>query len=73
MPPTPADFAKRIADILQSVQLLPDEAKAPILHYRRTVAEISGALGYVWLKTINPQHSTGSRYPGAVQGSETCW
>src|SRR5438132_2536168 len=47
MPPTPADFAKRIKGILRSVQLLPDEAKAPILHYRRTVADISGSLGYV--------------------------
>jgi hypothetical protein len=47
MPPSPADFAKRIKGILRSVQLLPDEAKAPILHYRRTVADISGLLGYV--------------------------
>ena len=30
-PPTPADYAARIKGILQSVQLLPDEAKAPIL------------------------------------------
>jgi hypothetical protein len=47
MPPSPDDFARRITGILQSVQLLPDEAKAPILHYRRTVADIWGALGYV--------------------------
>ncbi len=47
MAPTQADFAKRIKGILRSVQLLPDEAKAPILHYRRTVADISGSLGYV--------------------------
>src|SRR5262249_36942331 len=33
--------------ILQSVQLLPDDARAPILHYRRTVGEISGTLDYV--------------------------
>ena len=47
MPPTPGDFNKRIKGILQSVQLLPDEAKAPILHYQRTVGEISGSLDYV--------------------------
>jgi hypothetical protein len=47
MPPTPDDFARRIKGILHSVQPLPDEAKVPILHYRRTVADISGSLGYV--------------------------
>jgi hypothetical protein len=47
MSPSPDDFAKRIKSILQSVQLLPDEAKAPILHYRRTVTDIWGALDYV--------------------------
>jgi hypothetical protein len=47
MPPSPADYAKRIKGILRSVQLMPDEAKAPILHYQRTVADIWGALGYV--------------------------
>jgi len=47
MPPTPGDFNKRIIGILQSVQLLPDEAKVPILHYQRTVGEISGSLDYV--------------------------
>jgi hypothetical protein len=46
-PPTPAHYAARIKGILQSVQLLPDEAKAPILHYRRTVTDVWGALGYV--------------------------
>jgi hypothetical protein len=46
-PPTTGDFVRRITDILQSVRLLPDEAKAPILHYRRSVAEISGTLDYV--------------------------
>ena len=45
--PSSDDFAKRIKGILRSVQLLPDEARAPILHYRRTVADISGSLGYV--------------------------
>jgi hypothetical protein len=48
MPPkSPADYAARIKGILQSVQLLPDEAKAPILHYRRTVADVWGTLSYV--------------------------
>jgi len=47
MPPTPNDFTRRIKGILRSVQLLPDEAKAPILHYRRTVTDIYGSLGYV--------------------------
>ncbi len=46
MPPSPADFDDRIKLILQSVQVLPDEAKAPILHCRRTVADIWGALDY---------------------------
>jgi hypothetical protein len=46
-PPSPADYATRIKAILQSVQLLPDEAKAPILHYRRAVADVWGSLGYV--------------------------
>ena len=45
--PTPADHAARIKGILQSVQLLPDEAKSPLLHYQRTVADIRGSLGYV--------------------------
>jgi hypothetical protein len=41
------DLARKIKDILQHVQPLPDEAKAPILHYHRTVADIWGALAYV--------------------------
>jgi hypothetical protein len=47
MPPAPADFARQLKGILRRVQPLPDEAKAPIRHYRRTVADIWGALGYV--------------------------
>ncbi|HEY7427518.1 MAG TPA: hypothetical protein VH682_25010 [Gemmataceae bacterium] len=47
MPPSAADYTKRIKSILRRVQLLPDAAKAPILHYRRTVTEIWGAFGYV--------------------------
>src|SRR6266852_2625942 len=44
---TPAILTRKIKDILRHGQPLPDEAKAPILHYRRTVADISGSLGYV--------------------------
>ena len=47
MPRPPVDLTRKIKDILLHVQPLPDEAKAPILHYRRTVADIWGALGYV--------------------------
>jgi hypothetical protein len=47
MPRPPIDLARKVKDILQHVQPLPDEAKAPILHYRRTVADIWGALAYV--------------------------
>jgi hypothetical protein len=47
MPPSAADYAERIKGILRRVQPLPDEAKAPILHYRRTIADIWGAFGYV--------------------------
>lgn len=46
-PPSPADYAARIKGILRSVQLQPDEAKVPILHYGRTVDDIRGSLAYV--------------------------
>jgi hypothetical protein len=46
-PPSPVDYATRIKALLQSVQLLPDDAKAPILHYRRAVADVWGSLAYV--------------------------
>jgi hypothetical protein len=45
--PSPSDYSARIKAILQSVQPLPDEAKAPILHYQRAVADVWGSLGYV--------------------------
>jgi hypothetical protein len=61
MPTTPGDFKKRIIGILQSVQLLPDEAKAPILHYQRTIGEISGSLDYVGRLIAERQ-----RYQGVV-------
>lgn len=47
MPRPPIDLARKIKDILQHVQPLPGEAKAPILHYRRTGADIWGSLAYV--------------------------
>src|SRR5262245_12574058 len=47
MPRPPVDLARKIKDILHHVQPLPEEAKAPILHYRRTVADVWGALAYV--------------------------
>jgi hypothetical protein len=47
MPLTPAALTRKIKDILRHSQPLPDEAKAPILHYRRAVADIWGSLGYV--------------------------
>jgi hypothetical protein len=59
--PTPGDFKTRITGILQSVQLLPDEAEAPIRHYRQTVGEIDGALKYV--DRIIPEKA---RYQGVV-------
>jgi hypothetical protein len=47
MPRPPIDLARKIKDILRHTQPVPDEAKAPILHYRQTVADIWGALAYV--------------------------
>ncbi len=47
MPRPPIKLGRKIKDILRHTQPLPDEAKAPILHYRQTVAEIWGALAYV--------------------------
>jgi hypothetical protein len=47
MPPSSADFQKRIKGILRRVQPMPEEAKSPIFHYRRTVGEIWGAFGYI--------------------------
>lgn len=47
MPRPPVDLPRKIRDILQHVQPLPDEARAPILHYRRTGADIWGSLAYI--------------------------
>src|SRR5437868_8384848 len=47
VPPPMIDFARKIKDILKHVGPLVDEARAPILHYRRTVADIWGMLAHV--------------------------
>lgn len=47
MPRPPLDLASKIKQIVQHVQPLPDEATAPILHYRRTAADTWTALAYI--------------------------
>lgn len=47
MPLPVIDFARKIKDILGHVEALVDEARAPILHYRRTVADVWGMLDHV--------------------------
>jgi hypothetical protein len=47
VPPPVIDFARRIKDTLKHVEPLVDEARAPILHYQRTVADIWGMLDHV--------------------------
>ena len=47
MPLTPEALTRKSKDILRHSQPLSDEAKAPLLHYRRAVADIWGSLGYV--------------------------
>ena len=47
MPRPATDLPRKIKDIVQHVHALPDAATAPILHYRRTGAEIWGALAYI--------------------------
>jgi hypothetical protein len=61
MPRPPIDLARKIKDILQHVQPLPDEAKAPILHYRRTSTDIWGSLAY-----IERAFGKGNRYQAVV-------
>jgi len=62
MPRPPIDLARKIKDILQHVQELPDDAQSPILHYRRNAAEIWGSLAYIE-RTINE----GERYQAVVE------
>lgn len=47
MPRPPIDLTRKIKDILTHTQELPEEAKAPILHYRRTKTDIATSLDYV--------------------------
>lgn len=47
MPRPPVDLARKMKDILRHSQPLPEEAKVPILHYQRTVADVWGTLSYV--------------------------
>jgi hypothetical protein len=43
----PIDLLRRIKDILQHVQTLPQEANAPLLHYRRTSTDFWNSILYV--------------------------
>lgn len=61
MPRSPLDLARKIKDILRHTQSLTAAAKAPILHYRRTVTDIWGSLNY--LERVTDQ---GKRHQGAV-------
>ena len=47
MPRPPIDLARKIKDILLHTEPLPDEARSPSLHYRRTGTDIWNALGYM--------------------------
>jgi hypothetical protein len=70
MSPTPPEFARRISAILQSVELLPDEAKSPILHFRRTLSDTAGALDYMVRKIgASPRNqSIAERHLGRLNG-----
>jgi hypothetical protein len=57
----PIDLTRKIKDILHHVQPLPDEAHAPILHYRLTGGEIWAPLAY-----IEGALEQGNRYQAVV-------
>ena len=61
MPRPPIDLARKIKDILHHVEPLPDEARAPILHYRQTGAAIWASLAY-----IEGAFEQGKRYQAVV-------
>jgi hypothetical protein len=61
MPRPPVDLVRKIKDICQHVQPLPDEAIAPILHYKRTCSDIWVSLAYV-----ERALGQGDRYEGVV-------
>src|SRR5947209_8786787 len=62
MPRPPIDLVRKIKDILQHSQPLPEEVRAPILHYRRTGADIWNSLAYV-----EGAFEQGDRYPVVVE------
>lgn len=47
MPRPPVDLSRKIKDLVQHARPLPDEAKAPILHYWRTGADFWVSLAYL--------------------------
>jgi hypothetical protein len=62
MPRPPIDLHRKIKDILQHVQPLPDEANAPIMHYKRTIADNWASLAY-----IKRAMGQGERYETVVE------
>jgi hypothetical protein len=54
--PTPAEFARKIKDILKHVQPLVDEARAPILPYRRSVADVWETLDHLEEREVEDRH-----------------
>ncbi len=59
--PTRLSTSRKIKDILHHVQPLPDEARAPILHYRQTGTAIWSSLAY-----IEGAFAQGNRYPAVA-------
>ncbi len=70
MPRKPIDLTRKIKDILQHVQKLPDEAKAPILHYQRAGTDLLGTLNYIEraLGQGNRYATVADRHVGRVYG-----
>ena len=62
MPRPPVDLARKIKDIVQHVETLPEEALAPIRHYQRTISDIWTSLAYVERAV-----SQGDRYETVVE------
>src|SRR5437667_4352193 len=61
MPRPPINLTRKIKDILHHVEPMPDEARAPILHYRQTGGAIWGSLAY-----IEGTFEQGNRYLAVV-------
>jgi|GEM_PF-726617 len=69
MPRRPTDLTRKIKDILQHVSPLPDEARVPILHYRRTGTDIWGSLAYiedVFQRVNDAEQADISLYPAVM-------